>query len=116
MITFNHNVYNEENDVLLPPYRGILLKGKQSSNNLIINVSSLYINHFGSNAPKRNKNMNDNIVTDIEDINMQNNILFNNINSIYDVLGRSYIIGARHLSPGLYIIRIENKTYKVFIK
>ena len=111
MVTFNHNIDNDEFDLLLPPYRGILLKGKSSSDRLIINVSKAYINPLGSNAPIRKKPSANNDIT----TNIQNNTYIQNIIA-YDVLGRSFMVdNLNQLPSGIYIVNVKNKIYKIFV-
>ena len=110
MISFNHDVNTDEYHVLLPPYRGILLEGKDGSDNLTINIDSTKVNPTGRLAPKRYRNVDNDIPTNIENLNT------NDITSIYDMMGHSYSGDLKNLQSGIYIIRSENKTYKIFLK
>ena len=109
MSSFDKHIDSCDYDVLLPPYRGILLEGKNSSQVLIINVNETHINPEGHNAPKRHRNVENDIPTSIENVNI------NNATSIYDMMGRLYSGDLKNLQSGIYIIRSENKTYKIFL-
>lgn len=106
-ISFTNNVYNEANHVLLPPFRGCLLEGKGSSNELQINVYKNSLNKAGRVA-KRNDNKHDN------DVPTDNNIVnYDNSIKIYDILGR--LVGNKdNLEHGkVYIIKNGNKVSKI---
>lgn len=109
MESFDKDIDSCDYDVLLPPYRGILLEGKDSSKVLIININETHVNPEGRQAPKRHRNVENDIPTSIENLNT------NNITSIYDMMGRSYSCGLEKLQSGIYIIRNKNKTYKIIL-
>lgn len=110
MIEFNHTIDDGENAILLPPYRGILLEAKSASDSLIINIDSTKVNPTGRQAPKRYRYTNNDIATDVQNINM------NNVKTVYDVFGRLCTNNLNQLPEGIYIICSENKTYKMYLK
>jgi hypothetical protein len=99
MIAFNHDVATDEYDVLLPPYRGILLEGKASSSSLTININALLVNPGGRNAPKRRTNNNNEIATNMEIIRYPENLM-----GVYDLLGRKVGENLNELPEGVYIV------------
>ena len=99
MIAFNRDVATDEYDVLLPPYRGILLEGKTSSSSLTININASLVNPGGRNAPKRRTNNNNEIATDIETKRFSENM-----QGVYDLLGRKVGENIDALPDGVYII------------
>ena len=99
MIAFNRDVATDEYDVLLPPYRGILLEGKTSSSSLTININALLVNPGGRNAPKRRTDNNNEIATNIE-----TNRVSENIQGVYDLLGRKVGENINELLEGVYIV------------
>ena len=103
VISYNRNVNTDKYEMLLPPYRGILLKGKYASNSLIINVDSTYINPNGRVARRRAYN-NDNIATNIDYIENEESII------IYDIMGRYIGNDFNKLPNGIYIMRRGKNT------
>ena len=99
MIAFNCDVATDEYDVLLPPYRGILLEGKASSSSLTININALLVNPGGRNAPKRRTNNNNEIATNMEIIRYPENLM-----GVYDLLGRKVGENLNELPEGVYIV------------
>jgi len=110
MINFNHDVSTDEYEVLLPPYRGILLEGKTSSSLLTINIDASLVNQDGRNAQKR-RTYNNETATGIETDNIPINV-----NSIYDLLGRRVGNNIHELPDGVYIIIEGNSPRKMFKK
>lgn len=108
MINFNHDINTDEYEVLLPPYRGILLEGKIASNSLIININSSHINPNGRVASKRQTYNND-ITTNIYNTTNNDEI------KIYDIMGYTYK-NINDLNSGIYIINKNNKVQKIFIR
>ena len=98
MIAFNRDVATDEYDVLLPPYRGILLEGKTSSSSLTININASLVNPGGRNAPKRHTN-NHEIATNIE-----TNRVSENMQGVYDLMGRKVGENINELPEGVYIV------------
>ena len=99
MISFNRDVSTDEYDVLLPPYRGILLEGKASSSSLVINIDASLVNPEGRNAAKRRTNNNYEITTDIETCRYSGSMM-----GVYDLLGRKVGESIDELPDGVYII------------
>jgi len=99
MISFNRDVSTDEYDVLLPPYRGVLLEGKAASSSLTINIDASLVNPEGRNAPLRRMNHQNEIATDIQSCYDSQGV-----QGIYDLLGRRVGSDIRELPDGVYII------------
>jgi hypothetical protein len=99
MISFNRDVSTDEYDVLLPPYRGVLLEGKAASSSLTINIDASLVNPEGRNAPLRRMNHQNEIATDIQSCYDSQGV-----QGIYDLLGRRVGSYIRELPDGVYII------------
>lgn len=112
MTTFNRNVYTDEYHVLLPPYRGILLEGKASSQALTINVSSPLINPLGRKPLKRQTNGGE-VATGIENTSPD---ATDGRMTVYDISGRLMGYGLDNLPAGIYIIREGMNSRKVMIR
>lgn len=109
-IVFNGMVDTLETNLLLPPYRGILLEGTYESDSIIINLTTNHINPTGK-APKRRIRNNDNgVATNIEYTDLEETI------RIYDIMGRYIGYDFDKLPSGIYIIRRGKNTQKVFIR
>ena len=113
MIAFNHDVANDENHVLLPPFRGILLEGKEASQTLIINIKSDVVNQQGRIPQRRYSDTGGDITTDVEQINVENGT--RGPMAVYDISGRLIGNDVTNLPEGIYIIREGISTRKVLI-
>ena len=111
MISFNRDVNTDEYEVLLPPYRGILLEGKESSNTLTINIDASLVNPEGRHPQRRRTWYNNDTTTGVSDVADQLGP-----NAVYDILGRQMGNDISELSNGVYIIREGNNTRKIMMK
>ena len=111
MISFNRDVNTDEYEVLLPPYRGILLEGKESSNTLTINIDASLVNPEGRHPQRRRTWYNNDTTTGVSDVADQQGP-----NAVYDILGRQMGNDISELSNGVYIIREGNNTRKIMMK
>ena len=105
---FNGDVDTLKTNLLLPPYRGILLEGTRESDSVIINLTTKHINK--GSAPKRRTYNNDNGVTTNIDY-----VTNDETPRIYDIMGRYFGSDFNKLPSGIYIIRRGKNTQKVFI-
>lgn len=111
MISFNRDVSTDEYDVLLPPYRGVLLEGKAASSSLTINIDASLVNPEGRNAPLRRMNHQNEIATDIQSCYDSQGV-----QGIYDLLGRRVGSDIRALPDGVYIIMDGVSPHKIVKK
>lgn len=110
-ITFTSNVYDEANHVLLPPFRGCLLEGKASSDELTINVYKKSLNKAGKVARRNEYKHNSDVTTNDTQIIYNDNSI-----KIYDVLGRLVDNDISNLDHGkVYIIKNGNKISKIIL-
>lgn len=98
-----------EYHVLLPPTRGILLEGQQSSNTLTINVTPNIINEKGR-VPLR-RAINTDITTDIPTVNVIN---LEAKYTVFDIYGNNLGNRFECLPKGFYILKYENHVKKVY--
>jgi hypothetical protein len=111
MISFNRDVSTDEYDVLLPPYRGVLLEGKAASSSLTINIDASLVNPEGRNAPRRQVSHHNEVATGVEACSYSNDIM-----GIYDLLGRKMGDEIEGLPDGVYIVMDKEGSRKVVKK
>jgi hypothetical protein len=75
------------------------LEGKTSSSSLTININALLVNPGGRNAPKKHTDNINEIATNIE-----TNRVSENIQGVYDLLGRKVGENINELLEGVYIV------------
>lgn len=108
---FPNDVFQEEEDVLLPPFRGMLLEGTGvASDQLTLRVLPSMVNASGRRAGVRPVPDTE-ITTDIVDISAAESVT-----GIYDLAGRLLSRSIDTLPEGLYIVQRGSLTYKILVR
>lgn len=108
---FPNDVFQEEEDVLLPPFRGMLLEGTGvASDQLTLRVLPSMVNESGRRAGVRPVPDTE-ITTDIVDISAAESVT-----GIYDLAGRLLSRSIDTLPEGLYIVQRGSLTHKILVR